>query len=180
MFTPLYKGKGLKMAFLHIVSGEHKGQKFEIDRDRVVIGRSHDNLVCIDSPSISGSHCEIVRDGRKFTLRDLDSTNGTRLNDIKVKEYRLSPKDVITTGDIQIRFDGPDVEAAETSKADAIPDTQVTVRMGATTQRQSMDSTALPFRKKKDSKFLWITLGILVVILAVAAGAWFIFKLTTS
>ncbi len=168
------------MAFLQIISGEHKGQKFEIDRDRVVIGRSHDNLICIDSPSISGSHCEIIRDGRKFTLRDLNSTNGTRLNDIKVQEYRLSPKDVITTGDIKIKFDGPDVEAAETSKADAISDTQVTVRMGATTQRQAMNTTSLPFRKKKDNKVIWISLGVLVLILALAAGAWFIIKLTTS
>jgi pSer/pThr/pTyr-binding forkhead associated (FHA) protein len=168
------------MAFLQIISGEHKGQKFEIDRDRVVIGRSHDNLVCIDSPSISGSHCEIIRDGRKFTLRDLGSTNGTRLNDIKVQEYRLSPKDIVTTGDIKIKFDGPDVEAAETSKAEAVPDTQVTVRMGTTTQRQAMSTTALPFRKKKDRKFIWAMLGILVIILAIAAGAWFIVRLTTS
>lgn len=168
------------MAFLLIVSGENKGQKFEIDRDRIVIGRSHDNLISIQSPAVSGKHCEITRDGRRFTLRDLDSTNGTRLNEIKVKEYRLSPKDIITVGDVKIKFDGPDVEAADTSKADAITDTQVTVRMGATTQRQTSSVAAIPFTKKKDNKLMLMLTGVLVVILAIAAGAWFIFKLTTS
>ncbi|OVE75140.1 hypothetical protein BVX97_05715 [bacterium E08(2017)] len=168
------------MAFLQIISGDNKGQKFEIDRDRVVIGRSHDNLIAIDSPSVSGSHCEIVRDGRKFTLRDLDSTNGTRLNEVKIREYRLSPKDIITVGDIQIKFDGPDVEAADTSKAEAIPDTQVTVRMSATTQRQTMNTTALPFTKKKDNKTIWIVLGGLVILAVLIAIGLFIYNLTTG
>ena len=168
------------MAYLQILTGPDKGQKHEIDRDRVIIGRSHDNLICVDTPSASGKHCEVARDGRKFTLRDLDSTNVTRLNDVKVKEYRLSPKDVITVGDIQIRFDGPDIEAADTAKNEAITDTQVTVRMSATTQRQVMNTQSLPFTKKKDSKVIWIIMGVIVALLAMGAAAWFVFKLSTS
>lgn len=169
------------MAYLQVLSGEEKGQKHEIDRDRVVIGRSHDNLVCLTSKSVSGMHAEIVRDGRKFTLKDLDSTNGTRLNDIKVSEYRLSPKDIITVGDISIKFDGQDVEAAETSKNDAIAPTQVTtVRMGTTTQRQTMSTTAIPFKKKRDTKVLWIMLVALILLLAIGAGAWFVYKLVST
>lgn len=168
------------MAYLQIISTDVKGQKIEIDRDRVVIGRSHDNLLCIDSPSVSGQHCVIIRDGRKFTLKDMESTNGTRLNDIKVKEYRLSPKDIITAGDIQIKFDGTDVEAAETSKAEAVADTQVTVRMSSYTNRESAATPDLAFAKKKDSKTLWIVLVVAVLMFAAAAGTWFVIKLTTS
>lgn len=168
------------MAYLQVLSGDYKGQKFEIDRDRVIIGRSHDNLICIEAPSISGKHCVITRDGRKYTLQDLDSTNGTRLNDVRIKEYRLSPKDIVTVGDIQMRFDGPDIEAADTSKNEAVPDTQVTVRLSATTQRQTMSARATPFTKKKDSKAVWIIVTIVGVLLALVAAAWFIYKLTTS
>ena len=168
------------MAYLQIISGDGKGQKVEIDRDRVVIGRSHDNLIRIDSPSVSGQHCEIIRDGRKFTLRDLESTNGTRLNDIKVKEYRLSPKDIITAGDISVKFDGTDVEAAETSKAEAVADTQVTVRMSTYTNPATATSQDLTFSKKKDSQAMWIILGVLILLFALAAGGWFVFTLTNN
>ena len=71
------------MAFLRIIAGSQKGQKFEIDRDKVVIGRAPENVVAVDDAAMSGQHCAVLREGRKYTLKDLDSTNGTRLNNDK-------------------------------------------------------------------------------------------------
>jgi pSer/pThr/pTyr-binding forkhead associated (FHA) protein len=84
------------MAFLRIMSGDVKGKKFDVDRDEVVVGRAPENVVTIEDPAVSSHHCAVLRAGKRFTLKDMNSTNGTRLNNVLVKEHRLSPKDVIT------------------------------------------------------------------------------------
>lgn len=145
------------MAFLKVMSGSAKGHRFDIDRDEVVIGRAQDNAVVIEGPSVSSKHCAIIRDGRRFTLRDLESTNGTRLNDVRISEYQLSPGDTIDVGSIEVLFDGDDIDAYK-----PLPDqdnAQVTLKLPATdTQRMT---PAFNARKKKP----WIA------IIAIALGA---------
>jgi pSer/pThr/pTyr-binding forkhead associated (FHA) protein len=98
------------MVFLKVLSGEAKGVRIEIDQDETHIGRTHDNRLTIPSTAASSHHCEVVRAGRAYTIRDLNSTNGTSLNGIMVREARLKPEDVITVGGIEILFDGDDVD----------------------------------------------------------------------
>ena len=99
------------MAFIKIVSGDSKGTRVDIDRDEVVLGRAADNLVVLTDASVSGKHCAVIRRGRQFLLRDLGSTNGTRLNDVTITEHQLSPGDVFMAGDVELAFDGDDAEA---------------------------------------------------------------------
>ena len=161
------------MAHLQIVNGNLKGQKITIDRDEVIIGRSHDNIVCIDDPASSGKHCAIIRKGRIFSLRDLDSTNGTRLNDVHVTEYQLSPKDIITIGGTQLKFDGKDVESAS---ATSLPDTktQVTVKMNMNTVGTPAAKASFGIRQQK--KGLWVAVIIVLSILAILAGLYFVLQ----
>jgi predicted component of type VI protein secretion system len=166
------------MAFLRIQSGGMKGQKFEIDRDEVVIGRASDNVVPLDEPAVSSRHCAILRDGRKFTLRDLDSTNGTRLNGVSITENRLSPKDIIAVGSVEIMFDGMDVDAF---KAPSASEAQVTVRLGATAVRAAaVGGGATPFGAKRDTKIYWIIGIVLVGLVALVAMGFFLFRLFKS
>lgn len=163
------------MAFLKIMSGALKGQKYEIDRDEVVIGRAAENAVPVSDPAISSKHCMIVRDGRKFTLKDLDSTNGTRLNAVNITDHRLSPKDVITVGSIEIMFDGPDIEPFKPAPG-MNQGPQVTVRINAPIQTKVVGA-ASPFGAKKDKKKIWIAVIAVFVLAALSALGFFIWRL---
>ena len=167
------------MAFLKILSGDLKGHRFEIDRDEVVIGRAPDNVVLLDDPSVSGKHCMVVRDGRKYSIRDLGSTNGTRLNDARISEYRLSPKDVIMAGSVEILFDGDDIDVSDDSSS--IADTVVgfPVRSQTDTKISYADSPS-PFAARRSSKGVWILATILLALAALAALGWFIVNLFKS
>jgi pSer/pThr/pTyr-binding forkhead associated (FHA) protein len=160
------------MAFLKITSGELKGTKFQIDRDEIVIGRAPENVVHIDDASVSGRHCMIRRDGRRFTLTDLKSTNGTCLNDVRIESYRLSAKDVIMVGSVSIVFDGDDIEDAHPTQ---IPPTIVRpsskTGLGNSIEQSSRSNV---FGKRKSSKGIWITISIIVGILGLGALGWFI------
>lgn len=98
------------MAYLIGMSASVKGRKFTVDSDTVRIGRRAGHAVVLDEPSISGTHCVISRTGGCFTLTDLDSTNGTRVNGTPIHEARLNPKDILQIGNIELMFDGDDVE----------------------------------------------------------------------
>jgi predicted component of type VI protein secretion system len=166
------------MAFLKITSGELKGTKFQIDRDEVVIGRVPENVVHLDDPSVSGRHCVIRRDGRRFTLTDFKSTNGTRLNDVRIQSYRLSAKDRICVGSVEMIFDGDDIEDAHPTQ---IPPT--IVRPAAKAPKASeAEPAAAPssFEKRQSSKGLWVGLSVMIGLLAIGALAWFLMSLFAS
>ncbi len=116
------------MAFLLVQSGEQKGTRFELDRDEVTLGRAADNVIQISSGAVSSHHLKIVREGQTYTVIDLDSTNGTGVNGVAVKQARLKPKDVLSVGGVEILFDGDDIEVNQAYTAVAAGPTN-TVRL---------------------------------------------------
>ena len=68
------------------------------------IGRAEDNDVCIQSRGLSRQHAVITATARGFTLRDLESQNGTTVNGAPVTEHALADGDVITLGDARLHF----------------------------------------------------------------------------
>lgn len=85
------------------VSLDGKTQKeYVLDKDVVTIGRAPENDVCIDNLGISVSHAKIT--SASLQLNDLGSSNGTYVNDLKVKTQTLENGDVIKVGKYEIRF----------------------------------------------------------------------------
>lgn len=72
---------------------------------KILIGRSKNaDITIADDRQLSGKHCEIRKDGSKFYIRDLDSTNGTILNGLPIKEEMpLLQDDVIYIGSFEYR-----------------------------------------------------------------------------
>lgn len=66
----------------------------------ISVGRGEQNAILIDEEAVSGRHCELRRRGDGFTLVDLGSTNGTRLNGERVgaEPQALREGDVISLG----------------------------------------------------------------------------------
>jgi hypothetical protein len=78
---------------------------FEVAKDVVVLGRSRRSDIVRTDPNVSRQHAEIRRDGVEFVIRDLDSTNGMRVNGRAVKQASLRAGDRIELGTTELRFE---------------------------------------------------------------------------
>jgi hypothetical protein len=73
--------------------------------DRVVLGRSRDCDIVLDDPNVSRHHAELFLDTRGWTIKDLESTNGVKLNGERVGSALLNPGDEITLGLARLTFE---------------------------------------------------------------------------
>lgn len=83
---------------LVVLDGEHAGKAFEVAKSRVYVGRARVNDIAIEDSSISGTHFELRAEEDGFLLRDLGSTNGTRLGGCRVREAWLEPEVTFRAG----------------------------------------------------------------------------------
>jgi pSer/pThr/pTyr-binding forkhead associated (FHA) protein len=100
------------------------GRPIQILRDVTLVGRQEDLCdVCIDQSSISKLHCLIVRTDGLLFIRDLGSTNGTKVNGQRVIRGALLPGDELAFAGEKYRVEmGPgeaepepvDIHAAHT------------------------------------------------------------------
>lgn len=69
------------MAFLTANNGPQAGRRYELDRPESVLGRHPECDVVIDVGAVSRYHCKVISDGSTFSVEDLNSRNGTFLNE---------------------------------------------------------------------------------------------------
>jgi hypothetical protein len=81
------------------------GRRVVLADESVIIGRLPDCDVVVADPNVSRRHAEVRPDGDGWAIVDLDSTNGTRVNGVRVTTRRLADGDVITVGNTVIRFE---------------------------------------------------------------------------
>lgn len=90
---------------LAVTRGPETGMVFELSRQSATsIGRAKANDVRLDDVAISSQHCRIRPEGGTFVLHDLESTNGTLVNNHRVSRHVLAPGDVIKMGDTSLEF----------------------------------------------------------------------------
>jgi len=80
------------------------GSKYSIDRDLIRIGRHVDNDIVINDPSVSRHHAELSLEGPTYVIRDLGSTNGSKINQSPMKKAILEDEDCITFGKTDFIF----------------------------------------------------------------------------
>ena len=161
------------MAFIKILTGERKGTRIDIDRDEIVFGRAPDNLVVLKDESISSKHCAIIRNGRKFVIRDLGSTNGTCLNDVEIQEHQLSPKDTISVGSVGVLFDGDDIDPFDNIATQSVEDPQATIKLSTS----SNATNTKVFNRRRKKNWVVYTMWTLSAILTIGAIVFFLFYL---
>jgi pSer/pThr/pTyr-binding forkhead associated (FHA) protein len=81
------------------------GMVHELTEGLVTIGRAPDNTIVIYDPSVSGRHAQLELNGEICRLKDLGSTNGTRVNGIPATETLLHFDDRIRFGAVEARFE---------------------------------------------------------------------------
>jgi len=118
----------------------------------VTIGRLPDNTVSIDNPAVSARHARILREGDRFIVEDLESRNGTFVNEDRVMRHALSHGDVVRVGKHTLAFDGVDHEtpaAAETVQP-SMPDFGGTLLLDTEQQRRLLAAAEARLRAKSE------------------------------
>ncbi|HEY2787261.1 MAG TPA: FHA domain-containing protein [Fimbriiglobus sp.] len=107
------------------------GTPVELRKEMTLVGRNDDCDIFLDHKSVSKLHCILVMTDGLILVRDLGSTNGTRVNGQRVRRAALLPNDHLAIANFkyQVLF-GPELEpeavgAAEQTGAlqrNALPD----------------------------------------------------------
>ncbi|HEY2517876.1 MAG TPA: sigma-54-dependent Fis family transcriptional regulator, partial [Polyangiaceae bacterium] len=84
-----------------ILSGHHKGQSTVLS-GHTRIGKSGDNDLVLTDDTVSRHHCELLRAPDGVHVRDLDSTNGTRVDGTRIREAVLGAGQVLKVGEVEI------------------------------------------------------------------------------
>jgi diguanylate cyclase (GGDEF)-like protein len=93
-------------SFLIEIHGPNLGKNYRIADDVITIGREASNHIPIDQENVSRTHCKVERQKGSPThfVEDLNSTNGTYLNDMPIKRERLRHGDLIKVGGVVFKF----------------------------------------------------------------------------
>jgi len=100
------------MARLILEYNSHVMRDYSLTNKSFSIGRHVDNNVVLDDPEVSGFHARIDKKGVDYILTDLQSTNGTLLNDENIISHRLLHGDRISIGGHAILFIGTEMAKA--------------------------------------------------------------------
>ncbi|MEE2640919.1 MAG: ATP-binding protein [Planctomycetota bacterium] len=93
------------MSSLFVIKGLDQGKKFELSGSLCRLGRDNENSILVNDREASRRHAEISQlDEKTFELVDLDSSNGTFVNDSQVKRHVLKNGDRVRIGKTVLIF----------------------------------------------------------------------------
>jgi pSer/pThr/pTyr-binding forkhead associated (FHA) protein len=115
----------------------------------LTIGRRETNDVAIEDPAVSGHHAKIDSLEDRFVLTDLQSKNGTFVNEQLISSHWLKHEDVITIGRYSLVFNFQEKEKMAADEADEFDETQAM----NTTQHRRMMMQSNPTKSINVTKF---------------------------
>jgi pSer/pThr/pTyr-binding forkhead associated (FHA) protein len=94
---------------LVVLSSNFAGKEFELTRPQMIVGRTDENDLVVNHRSISRNHAKITRDTDtlRYTISDLQSSNGVRVNGQDYGKVELRRGDVVDLGHVRLRFVEP-------------------------------------------------------------------------
>ena len=177
------------MAKLIILNQGMTGRTHELTVDRTTIGRVEDNTFHIQDASVSSHHCEVHLRGAEILIRDLNSTNGTFINNEKISEAVLKPGQTLRLGQVELKLDSGDGAGAPAATAAAaatpgappaapakprqVDATMVIPRGVSLDQLEQGGATkgigsATAFSKKKNkTNLIFIVVGVVVILIII-------------
>src|SRR5260370_12817897 len=106
---------------LVLMNTHRAGTIFAVTAPTIKVGKAADNDLVLDDPTVSRNHLLIQRQGDRFLIQDLGSTNDTFIDAAQVREAYLRSGAVLEVGDVKLRFQTEisAVEIAPTSEGKA-------------------------------------------------------------
>jgi pSer/pThr/pTyr-binding forkhead associated (FHA) protein len=94
---------------LVVLSSNFAGKEYELTRPQMIVGRTDENDIVINHRSISRNHAKLVREPEsgRYTISDLQSSNGVRVNGQDYGKVELRRGDVVDLGHVRLRFVEP-------------------------------------------------------------------------
>ncbi len=87
-----------------VVTLEYDGRHHDVDKRRIVIGRSKDCDIQLADANVSRRHAELRQEGAQYWVVDLGSTNGVEVNGRRARRAKLGNGDRITLGSTELVF----------------------------------------------------------------------------
>jgi pSer/pThr/pTyr-binding forkhead associated (FHA) protein len=132
------------MARLILMFNKQVIKEYPLLKESLTIGRKPDNTIVIDNLAVSGSHCRIDWNGSDHLLTDLQSTNGTFVNDKKEVSHKLKHGDNIIVGKHVLLFLDAAREEDAHSKLDQQVDPDQTMILDTVSQRELLAKQTVP------------------------------------
>ena len=167
------------MAKLVILTQSLAGRSHELTADRTTVGRIEDNAFQIAEQSISSHHCEVLLRGGDVVVKDLDSTNGTFINDEKITEGVLKPGQTLRLGQVELRLETDTAGAPTTSAPSAVPTALSTKKSTKAIQSglklsdlegsggRTPASKAFSKKRNKVGIYFWIFAGVVIFVILI-------------
>jgi pSer/pThr/pTyr-binding forkhead associated (FHA) protein len=135
-------------------------------------------MVRLEDGTVSHHHAMFLIEAGDYKLRDLNSTNGTRVNGMRIVEAKLNNGDQVRLGSVEMRFES---DVKKTSQP--LPPTQTGIdlsQVGTGNTPPPSFGAGSTFRHKKQNQrnpLMWGLLGLSIIALLVLA--WFLIKFTS-
>ncbi len=100
----LVQGTANGPALVIRAGGGRVGESFDVDRERMSIGRRPDAEVFLDDVTVSRDHALLLRRGEQWYLDDCGSLNGTYVNRSRIESQRLQEGDEVQIGKYKLTF----------------------------------------------------------------------------
>jgi hypothetical protein len=152
---------------LTIQQGPHRGQRFSVTRDSIIIGRVVGSDVVISDPEVSRRHASITWERGQPVIRDLGSTNGTFVNGVRLTGPRaLREGDTIGLGKVPLGF-----------QSSAVAGAYPTVARPAPPPAYARPPSPPAEAEREPGGLSWLALGlfglaVVILLVAVAVGAY--------
>ena len=147
-FAAEHTHKQLRRVMLRVTDGPDKGSQLTVARSRITIGRSAVNDLALSDTSVSGTHAELIIGESGVHVHDLDSTNGTFIGSVRVREAWIEPGSMLKVGktevellsadEVQIPISGEDHFGALDGKSPAMREVFAVLERVAPTEMLSL------------------------------------------
>ncbi len=155
-------------------SPEFSGKSFDLSGKEITVGRVADNGIQVEHASVSGHHAVFRLDGLDYTIQDLDSTNGTRINGERITQQKLRRNDILRLGNIELLYDSEHQPPGQPMPS---PSARVNLNECGTHGRPpgfaNASPVAKPVRGSLDKK--WKMAIALCALLALAGAGYFVY-----
>ncbi len=130
---------------IYFLNGLRSGERIELSGKKIRIGRETDNDIIIETAGVSRYHAELIgQAGGDWLLKDLGSTNGSKVNTKLIKDEKLLTEgDVVALGDQNFRMGEKKTKAESKAKPPGIPIIQAVIK----TMEDEKTATPAPVQK---------------------------------
>ena len=131
---------------LEVVAGM-KTKSFGLTKAKYVVGRAPGSDIELPEDSVSSRHAQLEKTGGGWRLTDLQSTNGTFVNDRRIDSVDLKPGDRIHFGEVRVKFAGDSPQQVRPSVTTVMPGRlDTTIAQDPPQQKRPSATPAIPIR----------------------------------